>query len=59
MYRALCNCCGQSAVHSTDEKAWDDIYHIGGCEAADVDLPEAETLGQAEVEIAVAEPVAA
>jgi hypothetical protein len=39
--------------------AWDDIYHIGGCEAADVDLPEAETLGHAEVEIAVAEPAAA
>ena len=58
LYRASCNSCGQSAVHRTDEQAWDDVYHLDLCEAADMPLGEAEIKDMVCVGIALAVPAA-
>jgi len=53
MNHATCLACGQSAVHRSDSLAWDDIYHLAECSAQEMDLPEAESNGLAELSYAV------
>ena len=53
MNQAVCLCCGQSAVHRSDSLAWDDVYHLDTCEAAHMDLLEAESKGLAEISLAL------